>query len=1202
MSTILFRAVRRLLLLAASAGFLLLLYAPCGRVAVGNAEGTVAGAGTPELIGGQTMRGEISRGAVNRYAVNLAAGQRLQLLIDKGDLQISLALYAPTGRLSSEFTSRLYGPLEVSHLADESGPYVLELSSLETEGGGRGYELRVGAVRAATARAAAEDRAVNASAEAGRLRALWHEQAIRQAGVKYVEAAEHWSAAGQRRRAALALDEAAGLSFILSDYARARGLYLRALKESRGANDRLGEASALGGLAQVLSYLGGEQEALRYAERGLARLGSAPAAGLDDEVRRGEALALCNVGEAYYSLGDLKKALDSFDRSIALSIAAGDRGGEAQARLKIGYAYSDSGLLDDALSNYRRAQDLWRAVGDRRGQALALNAIGGVHASLGERQHALELNRQAADIFGAVGDRQGEAVALNGIARVYEEMNEPAVALDNYTHAFQLYERNGARSFACATEYCIGQVYRTLGRPEQALAHYERSLALSRQTHKRRLEAYAAVDIAGLHITLGREGRALVHYTEALKLFERIGDRHGQAKALGSIAGVHAAAGRVAEALKFYGRALSLNRLADDRDAEAASLYQMADAARRAGDLGAALSHAESSVGMVESLRVKVASPNLRASYFASVHKYYGLYIELLMEMHRARPSEGFDARALEASERSRARSFIETLPEAKAAARRAPPELLARADELSRRLGEKAQINMREPEAARREDDEQHKREIRRLTTEYAEVQARIREQQPAAEASPAGPKPLGLREIQAELDADTLLLEYELGEEKSYLWAVTPTSLDSFELPGRAAVESKARRLYELLVARQPAPAETPADYLARVRAADEEYAVLAAELSRGLLGPVGGQLGDKRLLVVADGQLQYIPFDALPSPQDDTHGAAHEPPPPLVIRNEVVSLPSVSALAALRREGRERARAPKLVAVLADPVFERDDPRLRPPARPEATEAAGDAAASPPAPQLAEVLRGFGGTVRGSSGLSRLPATLREANAILDLTPRGSALAATGFDASRATATSAELGRYRIVHFATHGIINDEHPELSGIVLSMLNERGGRENGFLQLHDIYNLRLSSDLVVLSACDTGLGKDVRGEGLVGITRGFMFAGSKSIVASLWRVDDEATSTLMVHFYRAMLRDGLRPAAALRAAKEAMWRQPQWRAPFYWAAFVIQGEYRERIRAEDEVSTLAAPSLIFALLAGGAFALWRLRARRRGH
>ncbi len=194
---------------------------------------------------------------------------------------------------------------------------------------------------------------------------------------------------------------------------------------------------------------------------------------------------------------------------------------------------------------------------------------------------------------------------------------------------------------------------------------------------------------------------------------------------------------------------------------------------------------------------------------------------------------------------------------------------------------------------------------------------------------------------------------------------------------------------------------------------------------------------------------------------------------------------------------------------------------------------------------------------------AGFSQLPFSRQEADAIATFIPQTKLLKATGFKANRATATSGELARYRIVHFATHGLLNSERPELSGLVLSLVDRNGAAQDGFLRMRDIYNLRLPADVVVPSACQTALGKEIKGEGLVGLTRGFMYAGATRVVASLWQVDDLATSELMKRFYRGMLIDKIRPSAALRAAQIEMMKQKRWAPPYFWAAFTIQGEWR---------------------------------------
>lgn len=180
-------------------------------------------------------------------------------------------------------------------------------------------------------------------------------------------------------------------------------------------------------------------------------------------------------------------------------------------------------------------------------------------------------------------------------------------------------------------------------------------------------------------------------------------------------------------------------------------------------------------------------------------------------------------------------------------------------------------------------------------------------------------------------------------------------------------------------------------------------------------------------------------------------------------------------------------------------------------------------------------------------------------------MNIVPWHTGFEAVDFAASRATVIGSPLDQYSIVHFATHAVLNENHPESSGIVLSMVNQAGRPQPGFLRIDDIYNLRLPVNLVVLSACKSALGKDVRGEGLIGLTRGFMYAGARGVVASLWKVDDEATAELMKRFYGGMFKQGLTPAAALRQAQLEMWQSKRWHSPYYWAAFVIQGQYDQK-------------------------------------
>jgi CHAT domain-containing protein len=422
-------------------------------------------------------------------------------------------------------------------------------------------------------------------------------------------------------------------------------------------------------------------------------------------------------------------------------------------------------------------------------------------------------------------------------------------------------------------------------------------------------------------------------------------------------------------------------------------------------------------------------------------------------------------------------------------------------------------------------------------LEDEYQQVQAKIRKSSPQY-AALTQPHPLGPKEIQEQLDPNSVLLEYALGEEHSYVWVVTTDSLRTYQLPKREEIEKIARQVSDSLVARSVFKSlETPAQRTARVAAADAEFQRASRELSRMILTPVAAEFGKRRVIVVADGALQYVPFAAL----SIANGGSYRP---LVLTHEIVSLQSASAFALQRHNLENRKPAAKAVAVIADPVFSVADARLA--TRASATRSIEHLPAG----------------AAGQFSIPRLPFTRAEAEQIVAIAPAASSMKALDFRANRSLATSGELSNYRYVHFATHGYVDTTRADLSAIVLSLVDREGKPLDGFLRVHDIYNHKLTAELVVLSACETGLGKDVRGEGLVGLTRAFMYAGARRLIVSLWNVNDKATAALMQRLYVEMLRSKKTPAAALRAAQIELMRTRQWQSPYYWAAFVMQGEW----------------------------------------
>jgi CHAT domain-containing protein/tetratricopeptide (TPR) repeat protein len=868
--------------------------------------------------------------------------------------------------------------------------------------------------------------------------------------------------------------------------------------------------------------------------------------------RKGKAQTLNNIGEVYWSMGEMRNALEKLNEALPLLQEVGDRRQEAVTLSNIGVAYWSLGELQKAMEKYNEALPLSRAVGDRGQEAQTLNNIGLGYQSLGETQKALEKLNEALPLRRALGDRSGEALTLNNIGVVYNALGEMQKALEKYNEALPILRAVGDRRVEAITLKNIGRIYQSLGETQKALEKCNEALLIDQVVGDRRGEAITLNYIGRVYNSLGETRKASEKFNEALQIFQAIGDRRMEAAALNYIGLVYDSLGEMQKALEKFKEALPIWREVGDRNGEADTLLRIAQVEQKRGNLAQARQLIEQSIDLIESLRTNVVSQELRASYFAYRQDFYESYIDVLMQMHNQNPAATFNTVALAVSERARARSLLELLKESRADIRQGvDTSLLERERSLQQRLNAKAAEQARllnrkhTPEQA-----DAITKEIAAITAEYEEVRAQIRARSPRY-AALTQPQPLGLTEIQQQaLDEDTLLLEYALGEKRSYLWLVSQRSIDSYELPPRAEIEAAARRVYELGAARPKR--ETPPD---------PQFIAQARTLSRMLLGPVAPRLGAKRLVVVAPGALSYLPFGALPAPEDEKRQAGGYEP--LIAKHEIVSIPSASVLSAIRRETAGRQRAAKSVAVLADPVFEESDPRLE-------SAKNGNSSGEMPArsasdAELSELTRAIR-TMNfpdARAGFTRLPFSRYEADSVIALTPKGTGLKATDFGASRALAMSRELSQYRILHFATHGLLNSERPELSGLVFSLVDQKGKPQDGFLRLHEIYNLQLNADLIVLSACETGLGKEIKGEGLIGLTRGFMYAGAPRVVASLWDVDDLATAELMKLFYQRMLKDGLSAGAALRAAQLEFSRQKRWASPYYWAGFVMHGEWK---------------------------------------
>jgi CHAT domain-containing protein len=828
------------------------------------------------------------------------------------------------------------------------------------------------------------------------------------------------------------------------------------------------------------------------------------------------------------------------------------------------YYYLNLGEPAKARESYYQALSLSRGIHDLGGEALALIADGHLTAKLGETQEALQAFGAARLLVERVGDRTSLARVVGGMGDIYFGVGDNQKALEHFLQAAKLFELGDEKWGIGEGKWVLGRIYHALGDDKRALEYLQEALALFKALSMSRLEALTLRDIGLVYSAIKDSKNAVSSYEQALKLTRAGQDQRYEAYTLNYLGRVYEDLKDYESAIAHYRRALPLNHIAGDQAGEVLTLYNIAHVERNRRNLAEAQRQIEGSARIAESLRSNVSSQDLRASYFATVRQTYELYVDVLMQRHKESPSEGFAAKAFAISEKARARSFLESLHESQTNIREGvDPALLARERALNETLNAKAERQMQLLASKDKVEAEKVAKEINSLTIEYAEIRDQIKATSPRY-AALTQPQPLTLLEVQQRvLDDDSLLLEYALGDERSYVWAVTRKDVFSFELPPRAEIETAARGVYELLVGYQAIPGEPLEQRRQREAKTDALLPAMTASLSKLLLGPVVGKLEHKRLVIVLDGALQYIPFQALTVPEtnlDDEQQSGSEWNQLLLKNHEVVNELSASTLGLLLNESAARKLAPNTVAVLADPVFEVDDPRVSR-ARGEVHEQTATSL------EVREALRDMRDVGISPDGVQipRLFASREEAESIMASTQWGTGLKFLDFDASREHVIGSELAKYRIVHFATHGVINNEHPELSGIVLSLFDRQGNPQDGFLRLHDIYNLHLPADLVVLSACSSGLGKDVKGEGLIGLTRGFMYAGASGVVASLWKVDDDATAELMKYFYEAMFTKGLSPSAALRDSQLTLLQQKRWQAPYYWAGFVIQGQYNEK-------------------------------------
>lgn len=864
-----------------------------------------------------------------------------------------------------------------------------------------------------------------------------------------------------------------------------------------------------------------------------------------------ESRALQDQAEAQLKLGRFAEARELARQALEGYRQERNDAGVADALAALGLADHLEGRLEAALETYQQCLALYRQVGDRRNEATVLANIGGISSQMGQAEQALGLYRQALELHRLGNHPAGELSVLNNLAVLHRQMGEPDEALRIYEKLVERHRADGNEGSLGRALNNQGFAYFSLGDFDRAALYFEQALVLRRRQGDRRGEYVTLSNLGSVEYTRGRYENARDHHRQALEIGTALGER-GAAGAMGTLAQDLAALGDP-EALTLFATSLARLEEGDEPRLKAEVQIRQADAllrfgkhsegreaaatalARAAalGDGGlqafaaVTLGRAEAALGrkkealaafrraidLLERQRGAIENPSLRATLLASQRAAFENFaITAVDNAGGTDPGALLDALVL--LERGRARGLLDLLAEARLRHTPGGPAttLIAQRRTLLRRFSLLAREQELIQQGKRQGDPAQLAASLEQLRVQLDRLESDLRRDDPRlASLAPAEPPPPAT--WRRALDGRTRLLHFLLGETRSLVFVVGAQELDVVELPARARLDDLARRAA-----------------LELASPTNDDTALL--ELSASVLAPLLPRLaGVERLWVVADGGLHHVPLAAMPMPPGEAKGR-------MVDHFEITSVPSGGVLAELLARPRRQQAGP--IAVFADPVF-------LPP---------GNTDQDPETPVSATLER-----LPGAAGLTPLPGTRLEAERIAALFP-GRARLALGFAASRERFEQ-EAPDAGILHLATHGLIDTDHPELSGLALSLFSADGRwQPQGLLRLDDFTTLRLDAELVVLSGCRTALGRELDGEGLLGLSRGLFYAGSRRVLASLWPVRDRATAELMSRFY-AQLRDGRPAATALRAAQRELAASADFRDPFYWAAFVLIGDPR---------------------------------------
>ena len=1053
---------------------------------------------------GAVVARDIDLGNTHEYVLPLAARTYIFLEISPTGVDVDASLLDPGGKPAASTDGRAgFGNARLLALVTSSpGNYRLRVTTHGAHALSGHYELEARALRPAEAGDEIRVEAVRRLAEGRRFRG--DEKSREKALTKLKEALSLWKSVKDGTGEVESLAEIGGLYADHGEHQEAMRWHQMALQRAQESRYAKGEAWARGNLGNC--YLEKTQydssiTSYEAAIKSWDQIGRIPE----------KAFALQSLGKVYRAKGVPEKALEAFKEALSLQEKSRDFSEQAHTLSGIGAIYFDQGNITEALKVWEQALGFSQAVGDGESEAILDLNLGSIYYRRGQLQRSVEILTNLIERI----DPKDAGHAFYSLGGIYLDLGDLDKALENYQRALAAYRQTKKIDDQISALVGIGTTLQRQGNPRAALKQYDEARKLLPE------ESWMISHHVGLaQLALEEPGQALRSFQRALKVAQATQQRSFEASTLLAMGTACHVLGELDRAAEYLGKAIQLGNDIEYPSVVTPSLLRRAKLRRDQGRLEEAKTDIEAALDIIESTRRNIAGQQIRMGYSASKQNYYEFYIDLLMQLDQLHPDGEYRYLALEASERARSRGLLDLLAEGRINVNDGLDSELKEkesklADEFARAQTElgmsptpKRAKELRDQLDHLHAAQEQLDWEARRRNRRYAQVRY---------------PTPLKAGQIQRQdLGDGAALLEYALGEARSTLFVVTREKISSYPLPAGRIILEQVQRLRAAL------EKENLLTW--------PEYLDSAFRLYQMLVAPAISDLADKSsLVIVPDRGLYYIPFEAFLT-EAPGHGAS-SPMPYLLYKYAIAYVPSASVLANLREPRAGSPADSKELIAFAPFSGSGESARLR------GTTGKGEI-------QAKNVPRKF----------PPLPASGREISGIADLY-QGSALEFFRNEATEETVKrNPAVATAHRLHFATHAQLDERYPEDSSLVL--VRPEGSPEDGYLRVQEIFNLKLAADLVVLSACQTGRGKEVTGEGLIGLTRAFFYAGAPSLVVSLWNVTDSSTPGLMLDFYKNLdhLHD---KARALKAAKISMIERGAYKHPSYWAPFILIGEPR---------------------------------------